>query len=83
MVSVGNYTHVLARVRVSSERKSKGGFVSPSEFKEARKKLGLSVKEMARAVAVNPRTIRRWEAGGRDIPGAAIIAVQNMMEGVI
>lgn len=33
------------------------------DFKEARRKLGLSVSEAAEVCRVDARTIRRWEAG--------------------
>lgn len=44
---------------------------TPAQFKEARRKLGLSITECAALCNVNERTIRRWETGanhgdGRD-----------------
>ncbi|HRJ61568.1 MAG TPA: hypothetical protein PKZ99_10370 [Azospirillaceae bacterium] len=42
----------------------------PQDFKTARRKLGLTLNRMAEAVGVaDGRTVRRWEAGDRDIPG--------------
>lgn len=55
--------------------------MTPEEFKAARRTLGLSASKMAAALKVSHgRTIRRWEAGHRDIPGPAIVAVQFMLE---
>jgi DNA-binding transcriptional regulator YiaG len=36
--------------------------VTPQEFKEARRKLGLTLSELAAILNVDSRTIRRWEA---------------------
>jgi len=48
--------------------------VTPTEFKEARRKLGLTAQGLATAVQVaDGRTVRRWEAGDRDIPGPVIV----------
>lgn len=44
--------------------------MTPSDLKSARHALGLSAEGFARAVRVESgRTVRRWEAGDRDIPG--------------
>lgn len=40
----------------------------PSEVKDARRRLDLSVNEFARAVGVTGRTVRRWEAGSLPVP---------------
>jgi len=54
--------------------------MTPTELKEARRKLGLSASKMADALRVSDgRTIRRWEAGDRDIPGPAIVAIEMML----
>ncbi len=50
--------------------------MTPAEFKTARRALGLSVNSMAQVVGVaTGRTIRKWEAGDRSIPGPAILAM--------
>lgn len=36
--------------------------MTPSEFKQARHTLGLTVAEVARIMGVDPRTVRGWEA---------------------
>ena len=44
--------------------------MTPAELKAARPALGLSAEGFARMVRVESgRTVRRWEAGERDIPG--------------
>ena len=44
--------------------------LTPAEFKSIRNALGLSAQAMARGLGVSDgRTVRRWEAGDRDIPG--------------
>ena len=61
--------------------------MTPKQFKEARHTLGLSVAKMAEALsdpdgdstAVNPRTIRRWEAGEREISSPAIVEVYALL----
>jgi hypothetical protein len=48
--------------------------MTPTELKEGRRKLGLSCARFAAAVGVTEgRTVRRWEAGDRDIPGPVIV----------
>ena len=50
--------------------------MTPSGFKEARRAFGLSAEGFARLVHVESgRTVRRWEAGERDIPGPVIVLV--------
>lgn len=50
--------------------------MTPTEFKSIRIAQGLSQKALARALGVSSaRTVRRWEAGERDIPGP----VQGLM----
>jgi DNA-binding transcriptional regulator YiaG len=47
--------------------------MTPAQLKSARQALGLSAEGFARAVGVESgRTVRRWEAGDRDIPGPVI-----------
>ena len=61
--------------------------MTPKQFKEARHTLGLSLSKMSQALSdpdgdskpVDPRTIRRWEAGDREISSPAIVAVYQML----
>ena len=60
--------------------------MTPADFRNARKALGLSQKEMAEALRLSPkngdRTIRLWETDGNTIPGPAQVAVEYMMVAV-
>ena len=47
--------------------------MSPQEFRTIRRALGLSAEGCARVLGVSAgRTIRRWEAGSREIPGPVL-----------
>lgn len=47
--------------------------MTPYDLRQARHALGLSAEGFARAVGVRSgRTVRKWEAGDRDIPGPVI-----------
>jgi len=48
--------------------------MTPADLKSIRHSLGLSAEAFARLVRVESgRTVRRWEAGDRDIPGPVIV----------
>lgn len=47
----------------------------PAEFRAIRERLGLSAAGMGALLRVNGRTIRKWEAGDRAIPGLAAMAL--------
>lgn len=50
--------------------------MTPAELKSARHALGLSAEGFAAWVQVQSgRTVRRWEAGERDIPGPVVVLV--------
>ena len=54
--------------------------VTPLQLKSARHTLGLSAEGFARLVRVESgRTVRRWEAGERDIPGPVIVIVEALL----
>ncbi len=56
--------------------------MSPADFKAARHALGLSTEGMAKALQVaSGRTVRRWEAADRDIPGPVKVALTYMLKG--
>lgn len=55
--------------------------MTPDELKSARYALGLSAEGFAAFVGVSSgRTVRRWEAGERDIPGPVKVLVKAAME---
>jgi DNA-binding transcriptional regulator YiaG len=54
--------------------------VTPEKLRAARTALGLSAEGFARLVRVESgRTVRRWEAGERDIPGPVQVIVEALM----
>ena len=55
--------------------------MTPADLKAARHVLGLSAEGFARAVRVESgRTVRRWEAGDRDIPGPVTVLVELWLD---
>lgn len=53
-----------------------GSAVTPDELRDARAALGLSAEGFARLTQVQSgRTVRKWEAGERDIPGPVAVLV--------
>jgi hypothetical protein len=53
---------------------------TPEDLKAARKVLGLSADGLARMLRIEDgRTIRRWEAGERDIPGPVTVVMETVM----
>lgn len=55
--------------------------MTPAELKAARHALGLSAEGFAHAVRVESgRTVRRWEAGERDIPGPVTALVEIWLD---
>ena len=48
------------------------------EFKEARRKLGLSQAQLAKVIDTDPRTIRRWEGEGKSARDPNPVACQAM-----
>lgn len=61
--------------------------MTSEEFQAARKKLGLSVNEMADALRLSPenggRKVRRFESGGVKISGPVAVAVEAMLSGFV
>ena len=54
------------------------------EFKTIRHGLGLSAQAVARLLRVSDgRTVRRWEAGDRDIPGPAQVVMRLLERSII
>lgn len=55
--------------------------MTPADLKAARHSLRLSAEGMAKLVRVDSgRTVRRWEAGDRDIPGPVIVIMREALE---
>lgn len=57
--------------------------MTPTELREARRKLGLSAAALARALELGKggdRTVRRWEAGEREIPGPVRVVLRMLLE---
>jgi DNA-binding transcriptional regulator YiaG len=55
--------------------------MTPADLKSIRESLGLSAKAFARLVQVeSDRTVRRWEAGDRDIPGPVIVIARALRD---
>lgn len=59
------------------------GPMTPADFRNARERLGLSQRAMAKALRLSPgngdRTIRLWETDGNTVPGPAQVAVEAML----
>ncbi len=54
--------------------------MTPAELRSARHALGQSAEGFARLVGVESgRTVRRWEAGERDIPGPVIVLTRLLL----
>jgi DNA-binding transcriptional regulator YiaG len=57
--------------------------MTPSDFKEARLKLGFSQSEMGEALRLSgdtARSVRKWERGEREISGPVSLAVEYLLE---
>lgn len=48
--------------------------MTPAQFKETRRKLGLSAAQLGRILDTGPRTVRRWESDVDPRPVNAIAA---------
>jgi DNA-binding transcriptional regulator YiaG len=54
--------------------------MTPETLRAARTALGLSADRFAKLVRVESgRTVRRWEAGDRDIPGPVSVLVDALL----
>ena len=55
--------------------------MTPTEFKDARNALGLSVSEMADAIQISDlRTLRRYEDGTRPISGTLSLLIRYFLK---
>jgi len=53
--------------------------MTPDDLRSAREALGLTGDKLARIAQSNARTVRRWEAGDREIPGPMRALVEALM----
>jgi len=58
-----------------------GGIKTPDEFQAARKRLGVTQKELADVWGVDPRSIRRWESGEVRLSPLAAYTLGIMIDG--
>ena len=57
--------------------------LTPSLFRKWRKKMGLSQEQLANLLQVRSgRTVRRWEAGDREIPGPVRVLMKWLITGI-
>jgi transcriptional regulator with XRE-family HTH domain len=55
--------------------------MTPTELKSIRQSLGLSAEAFAALLRVQSgRTVRRWEAGERDVPGPVIVIAEGLRD---
>ena len=52
-----------------------GTAMTASAFQAARHELGLTIEALAERLGVDPRTVRRWQSGEREIPGPVVTAL--------
>lgn len=53
--------------------------MTPADLRAALDRLGLSQSEAARRCGVDPRSMRRWLAGDRRIPGPVVELVRTWL----
>ena len=53
--------------------------MTPKKLTEARKELGLSPTEMARAMGVSYDTYKNWQSGRRSMPAVAVRCVELLL----
>lgn len=59
--------------------------MTAGELKAARQRLGMSARQLARALKLGPhgeRSIRRYEDGEREVPGPVEVAIRMMVDSV-
>lgn len=64
-----------------------GVSLTPDEFKAIRLRLGLTTRQMARALGISGLwghgTVNRWERGARKIPASVAILAQMYGDGAV
>ena len=57
--------------------------MTPQELKDARKRLGLTQSQLAAKLGLSEangdNTVRKWEAGSREISGPVAVAIAYML----
>ena len=57
--------------------------MTPADLRKARKRLGLTQTELARALRMGKngyQSVSRWETDGNDIPGPAQVAIECLLK---
>ena len=68
------------RAAIAGAKRRFASEMTATELKAARHALGLSAEGFAKLVRVESgRTVRRWEAGDRDIPGPVVVIVDALL----
>lgn len=58
--------------------------MSPSTFREIRRRAGLSQSHLAKVLRISDeRSVRRWEMGEREISGPVTLLMELIDQGVI
>ena len=52
-----------------------GTAMTASEFQTVRRDLGVTIEALAERLGVDPRSVRRWQSGEREIPGPVVTAL--------
>ena len=60
--------------------RSNGEGMTPDELKRARKALGMSQSELAKAIGSNHSTIGSWETGRHKVSAVAEKSIRDLME---
>lgn len=55
--------------------------MTANEFRSARTRLGLSQAGLGALMRCDERTVRRWEAGDREVPGPVEVLLQALEDG--
>lgn len=55
--------------------------MTPDALKSARARLGLTQAGLGELLRCDGRTVRRWEAGDREIPGPVAVLVEALLSG--
>lgn len=65
---------------MTTSTRSNGESMTPDELKRARKALGMSRSELAKAIGSNHSTIGSWETGRHKVSAVAEKSIRDLME---